>query len=103
MCNVYVTYEVLSVGSLEQPLQQAGPELVERLLYVDVGAAVVPSQLRVQLSEHAGVLGVQETQHRGVGLLQDNLRTVQQLQEVIWNVTGNRKCKTGSPIWWDYI
>lgn len=92
MCNVYVTYEVLSVGSLEQPLQQAGPELVERLLNVNVGTTVVPSQLRVQVREHAGVLGVQGTQRRGIGLLQETLGTVQQLQEVTWNETGNRTC-----------
>ena len=54
------TYEILLVSLVEELLQQLGPELIEHLFQVDVGASVVVPQIRVQLREDLGVLGVQE-------------------------------------------
>lgn len=57
--QVLVCDVVLGVQQLEEPLQQPCPELVEGLLQVDVGAAVVAAQLAVQVLEHLHVLSVQ--------------------------------------------
>lgn len=67
------TYEVLPVGLVEQLLQQSGPEVVEHLLQVDVGAAVVVPQLHVQFGEDLGILGVQGAPSWGECLLQGHL------------------------------
>ena len=43
---------------VEELLQQPGPELVEHLLQVDIGASVVVPQIRVQVREDLGILGI---------------------------------------------
>lgn len=68
----------------EEALQQAGPELGQRVLQVQVGAAVVEAQLGVQVPEGLGALRVQLPEGAGEGVLQRPLRLVQQLLEVIW-------------------
>lgn len=60
---------VLLVRMLEELLQQPGPELVEHLLQVDVGASVVVPQIRVKVGEDLPVLGVEEAVRLGESLL----------------------------------
>ena len=79
--QVLVADGVLRVGRLERALQQPRPQVVERLLQIDGGPALIPLQLPVQVLEDVRVLGVerpvdgQEGRHRA-------LRSVQQLQEI---------------------
>lgn len=82
--QVVVGEEQLWVQLPEEALQQAGPELCQRVLQVQVGAAVVEPQLGVQVPEGPGALRVQLAQGAGEGILQRPLRLVQQVLEVIW-------------------
>lgn len=42
----------------EELLQQPGPEIVEHLFQVDLGALIVEPQIFVQVREEPGILGV---------------------------------------------
>lgn len=64
------TYETRLVRPVEEPLQEPGPEFVEHLLQVDVGASVIVPQICVQVSEDLGILGVQGAPGGGEGFLQ---------------------------------
>lgn len=68
----------------EQAFEQAGPELGQRVLQVQVGPAVVEAQVRVQVPEGLGALRVQLPEGAGEGVLQRLLRRVQQVLEVTW-------------------
>lgn len=70
-------------GGFEGALQQAGPELGQGLVQVESGAAVVPSQVGVEVSIETGVLGVQGPEG-GQRLLQGTLRLAVQVGEVGW-------------------
>lgn len=52
------TYEILLVCLVEELLQQLGPEFVEHLFQVDIGASVIVLQILVQVGEDLGILGV---------------------------------------------
>lgn len=64
------TYETQVVRLVEEPLQELGPEFVEHLLQVDVGASVVVPKICVQVSEDLGIVGVQGAPGGGEGFLQ---------------------------------
>lgn len=68
--QVLVCDVVLGVQQLEEPLQQPCPELIEGLLQVDVGAAVIAAQLAVQVLEHLRILSVQFSVHAWKGIVQ---------------------------------
>ena len=82
--QVVVRQQQLRVQLPEEALEQARPELGQRLLQVQVGAAVVEAQLGVQVAEGLGVLRVQLSEGAREGLLQRPFRVVQQALEVIW-------------------
>lgn len=63
------TYEVWLVCLGEELFQELGPEFVEHLLQVDVGASVVMPQVCIQVREDLGVLGVHSTPGGGEELL----------------------------------
>lgn len=65
----------------EDELQEAGPELRQRLVQVEGGAPVVLPQVRVEASEEPRVLGVEGTERRQ-RLLQGALGATVQLREV---------------------
>lgn len=52
------TDEILLVCLVEELLQQLGPEFVQHLFQVDIGASVVVPQIREQVREDLGILGV---------------------------------------------
>ncbi len=58
MRKVGCTYGVLLVCLVEELLQKPGPEFVEHLFQVDVGTSVIVPQIRVQVREDMGILGV---------------------------------------------
>lgn len=72
---------VCGSGRLEDALQEAGPELGQRLVQVEGGASVVLPQVSVEASEEPRVLGVEGAERRE-GLLQGALRAAVQLGEV---------------------
>lgn len=53
---------MLFVCLVEEFLQQLGPEFIEHLFQVDIGASVVDPQICVQVREDLGILGVYGTQ-----------------------------------------
>ncbi len=53
-----LTDVILLVCLVEELLQQPGPEFVEHLLQVDIGASVIVPQIRVEVREDLGILGV---------------------------------------------
>lgn len=63
------TYEAWLVCLGEEPFQEPGPEFVEHLLQVDVGASVVMSQVRIEVREDMGILGIHNTPGGGEGLM----------------------------------
>lgn len=65
----------------EDELQEAGPELRQRLVQVEGGAPVVLPQVRVEASEEPRVLGVEGPERRQ-RLLQGALGATVQLREV---------------------
>lgn len=66
----------------EELLQELGPEVVEHLLQVDVGASVVVPQVRVQFREHMGILGVDGAPGGGEGLVETDGRAIEQLHKI---------------------
>lgn len=68
----------------EQALEQTGPELGQRVLQLQVGAAVVETQLGIQVPEGLGALRVQLAEGAGEGVLERPLRVVEQELEVTW-------------------
>lgn len=55
------TYDMMLVCIGEDLLQQLGPEIVEQLLQVDLGALIVEPQIFVQVREEPGILRVYRT------------------------------------------
>lgn len=68
--QVVIRQQQLGVQLLEEALEQAGPELGQRLLQVQVGTAVVQAQLCIQVPEGLGVLRVQLSEGAREGALQ---------------------------------
>lgn len=56
--KTWCTYGILHVCLVEELLQQPGPEFVEHFFQVDIGASVIVPQIRVQVGEDLGILGV---------------------------------------------
>jgi len=67
--KVGCTDGILLVCLVEELLQQPGPELVQHLFQVDVGASVVVPQIRVQVREDLGGLEVQQAPSLSESLL----------------------------------
>lgn len=94
---LFITLHIICVpthicggGGFERALQEAGPELGQGLVQVESGAAVVLTQVGVEVGIQTGVLRVERAE-RGQRLLEGALGMTVQLSEVGWRRREGRR------------